>query len=81
VRYARVRQDVKGAKVSGDMSKKVVRDPAVKAVRQGPKLSRSEVSHAIETSLKAAYEASLEEVVPDRFLQLLAQLKEKEQKR
>jgi hypothetical protein len=75
-----LRQDDKGAKVSGDMSKKMVRDPAVKAVSQGPKLSRSEVSRAIETSLKAAYEASLEEAVPDRFLQLLTQLKEKEQK-
>ncbi|MDP3649077.1 NepR family anti-sigma factor [Tabrizicola sp.] len=67
--------------MSGDMSKKMVRDPAVKAVSQGPKVSRTEVSRAIEASLKRAYEATLSEAVPDRFLQLLAQLKEKEQKR
>ncbi|MDP3262880.1 MAG: NepR family anti-sigma factor [Tabrizicola sp.] len=44
-------------------------------------MSRTEVSRAIEASLKRAYEATLSEAVPDRFLQLLAQLKEKEQKR
>lgn len=66
--------------MSGDMSKKVVRDPGVASVHKGPRLSRTELAQEIEASLKRAYEASLTEEVPDRFLQLLSQLKEKEGK-
>jgi Anti-sigma factor NepR len=67
--------------VLGDMSDKT--DP--KDERQSGNLAparrnRSAVARQIEDNLKRAYEASLNEPVPDRFVQLLAQLRDKEGK-
>lgn len=42
--------------------------------------SRISVAQAIEENLKRVYQASLTEPVPDRFIQLMAQLREKEGK-
>ena len=41
---------------------------------------RTAVAQQIEENLKLVYQASLAEPVPDRFVQLLAQLREKEGK-
>jgi hypothetical protein len=41
---------------------------------------RMSIAREIEENLKRVYQASLTEAVPDRFTQLLAQLREKEGK-
>lgn len=43
-----------------------------------PRSSRLAVTREIDENLKRVYRAALEEEVPDRFAQLLAQLREKE---
>ncbi len=45
-----------------------------------PARSRLRLPSEIEENLKRVYQASLTEAVPDRFAQLLAQLREKEGK-
>ncbi len=65
--------------MSGNMSEKV--NPPVDGHLAKAILSRSarvEVAREIEENLKRVYQASLTEAVPDRFIQLLAQLREKE---
>lgn len=64
------------------MSQKSRRDndsPAVAA--KAVSLERRAVAQEIEENLKRVYQATLTEEVPDRFVQLLAQLREKEKKR
>lgn len=46
--------------------------------KSGHKNAPVAVVQQIEENLKLVYQASLAEPVPDRFLQLLAQLREKE---
>lgn len=65
--------------MSGDMSDKIDRDKG----NRTPKPSRSAqiaMAREIEENLKRVYQASLTEEVPDRFLQLLAELKNRERK-
>jgi hypothetical protein len=65
-------------KMSGDTT-----DPARKkqrSARQMMKEPSPAVAREIDENLKRVYSATLSEDVPDRFAQLLAQLREKEKK-
>lgn len=65
----------------GSMSQKSVRgNVSSDAAPKGEPLDRRAVAQEIEENLKRVYQATLTEEVPDRFLQLLAQLRDKEKK-
>ena len=61
------------------MSKKIVGDK-VPSVPKMLRTTRITMARDIEENLKRIYNASLSDEVPDRFLKLLAELKDKEGK-
>jgi Anti-sigma factor NepR len=68
-------------KMSGDMSEKIEPDPQLPTGKPiKPRKARVALELEIEENLKRVYQASLTEAVPDRFVQLLAQLRAKEDK-
>lgn len=67
--------------MSGDMSDKIPPDADRQSGKGAkPRGARIALEHEIEENLKRVYQASLSEPVPDRFVQLLAQLRAKEDK-
>lgn len=64
-------------KVSGDMTGKLEKPKGASPVRA---TDRTAIAREIDENLKRVYTSQLEEEVPDRFLKLLAQLREKEGK-
>ena len=69
----------KANKVSGDMTDKFVGDKNNRIAKPS-RSARIALAREIEDNLKRVYNASLTEEVPDRFLQLLAELKSREGK-
>ena len=68
-------------KVSGDMSGKVEMGEKSKGFKPArPRASSLAVTKEIDENLRRVYQEALNPEVPDRFLQLLAQLREKERK-
>jgi hypothetical protein len=61
------------------MSDKIEGDPN-KRVAKPSRSAQIALAREIEENLKRVYNASLTEDVPDRFLQLLAELKKREEK-
>ena len=65
--------------MSGDMSDKFEGDKDNRPAKAS-RSTRNAVAREIEDNLKRVYNASLTEEVPDRFLQLLEELKKRETK-
>jgi hypothetical protein len=61
------------------MSDKIEGDPNKRAAKPS-RSAQIALAREIEENLKRVYNASLTEDVPDRFLQLLAELKKREEK-
>ena len=68
---------VKDKKVSGDMTGKIEKKKGAKAVRPA---DGSALAREIDENLRKVYAEKLKEEVPDRFVELLRQLREKEGK-